>query len=37
MTQPRPVILLTSDTDDMTKLTHEPGRPTKEPVAVVRI
>ncbi len=37
MAQPRPVILLTSDTDDMTKLTHEPGRPTKERVAVVRI
>ncbi len=37
MAQPRPVILLTSDTDDMTKLTHEPGRPAKERVAVVRI
>jgi hypothetical protein len=37
MTQPRPVILLTSDTDDMTKLTHEPNRPARERVAVVRI
>lgn len=37
MTQPRPVILLTSDTDDMTKLTHEPHRPARERVAVVRI
>lgn len=37
MAQPRPVILLTSDTDDMTKLTHEPGRPAKERVAVIRI
>jgi hypothetical protein len=37
MTQPRPVILLTSDTDDMVKLTHEPGRPARERVAVVRI
>ncbi|HET7018842.1 MAG TPA: PIN domain-containing protein [Streptosporangiaceae bacterium] len=37
MTQPRPVILLTSDTDDMTKLTDEPGRPARERVAVVRI
>ena len=37
MAQPRPVILLTSDTDDMTKLTHEPNRPAKEHVAVVRI
>jgi predicted nucleic acid-binding protein len=37
MAQPRPVILLTSDTDDMVKLTHEPGRPARERVAVVRI
>jgi predicted nucleic acid-binding protein len=37
MTQPRPVILLTSDTDDMVKLTQEPDRPAKERVAVVRI
>jgi predicted nucleic acid-binding protein len=37
MTQPRPVILLTSDTDDMAKLTHEPHRPANERVAVIRI
>jgi predicted nucleic acid-binding protein len=37
MAQPRPVILLTSDTDDMTKLTHEPGRPARERVVVIRI
>lgn len=37
MSQPRPVVLLTSDTDDMAKLTEEPGRPAKERVAVVRI
>jgi predicted nucleic acid-binding protein len=37
MAQPRPVILLTSDTGDMTKLTHEPSRPARERVAVVRI
>jgi hypothetical protein len=37
LSQPRPVVLLTSDTDDMTKLTEEPGRPEKERVAVVRI
>ena len=37
LAQPRPVILLTSDPDDMTKLTEEPGRPTKERVAVIRI
>jgi predicted nucleic acid-binding protein len=37
MAQPRPVILLTSDTDDLTKLTHEPNRPASERVAVVRV
>ena len=29
MAQPRPVILLTSDTEDLTKLTEEPGRPAE--------
>jgi predicted nucleic acid-binding protein len=37
LSQPRPVVLVTSDTDDMTKLTEEPERPAKERVAVVRI
>lgn len=37
LSQPRPVVLLTSDTEDMTKLTEEPGRPARERVAVVRI
>lgn len=37
LNQPRPVILLTSDTEDMRKLTEEPGRPPNERVAVVRI
>jgi predicted nucleic acid-binding protein len=37
LAQPRPVVLLTSDTDDMAKLTEEPGRPVAERVAVVRI
>jgi predicted nucleic acid-binding protein len=37
MDQPRPVILLTSDTGDMTKLTHEPGRAARERVAVIRV
>jgi predicted nucleic acid-binding protein len=37
LAQTRPVILLTSDLDDMTKLTEEPGRPAKERVAVVRV
>jgi hypothetical protein len=35
--QPRPVILLTSDTDDMTKLTEEPGLPARERIAVVHV
>jgi len=35
--QPRPVVLLTSDPDDMTRLTDEPGRPRAERVAVLRV
>ena len=35
--QPRPVVLFTSDTDDMARLTEEPGRPRAERVAVARI
>jgi predicted nucleic acid-binding protein len=35
--QPRPVVLLTSDPDDMARLTDEPGRPRPERIAVVRI
>ena len=37
LAQPRPVVLLTSDADDMTRLTDEPGRPRRERIAVVRI
>jgi predicted nucleic acid-binding protein len=37
LAQPRPVVLLTSDIEDMTRLTDEPGRPVRERVAVVRI
>jgi predicted nucleic acid-binding protein len=37
LAQPRPVVLLTSDTEDMTRLTEEPGRRKTERVAVVRI
>ncbi|HUD36543.1 MAG TPA: hypothetical protein VMR14_06585 [Streptosporangiaceae bacterium] len=37
LAQPRPVILLTSDPDDMTKLTEELERPINERVMVVRI
>lgn len=35
--QPRPVVLLTSDPDDMARLTDEPGRPRAERIAVVRV
>jgi predicted nucleic acid-binding protein len=37
LAQPRPVVLLTSDTGDMARLTEEPQRPRAERVAVVRI
>lgn len=33
----RPIVLLTSDLDDMKKLTGEPGRPVKRRIAVVRV
>jgi predicted nucleic acid-binding protein len=33
---PRPVVLLTSDPEDMARLTEEPGRPRAERIAVVR-
>ena len=35
--QPRPVVLLTSDPDDMARLTDEPGRPRAERIAVMRV
>jgi len=35
--QPRPVVLLTSDPDDMRRLIDEPGRPRAERIAVVRV
>lgn len=34
--QPRPVLLLTSDPEDMRRLTGDPGRPPAERIAVVR-
>lgn len=37
LAQPRPVVLLTSDVDDMAKLTEEAGRPGRERIAIVRI
>jgi len=35
--QQRPIVLLTSDPDDLVRLTHEPDRPTRERVAVIRV
>lgn len=37
LSQPRPVVLLTSDRDDLARLTEEPGRPANERIAVVRV
>lgn len=35
--QPRPVVLMTSDPDDMARLTDEPDRPRAEQIAVIRV
>ncbi len=37
LAQPRPVVLLTSDVDDLTRLTEEPERPRAERIKVARI
>jgi predicted nucleic acid-binding protein len=37
MAQPRPVVLLTSDSKDMQRLTEEPGRPRRERITVVHV
>jgi predicted nucleic acid-binding protein len=37
LAQPRPVVLLTSDTDDLRRLTEEPGRPKAERINVARV
>lgn len=37
LAQERPVVVLTSDPDDMTRLTEEPERPRPERIAIVRI
>src|SRR5712692_1420397 len=37
LAQPRPVVVLTSDTKDLERLTDEPGRPRRERVAIVRV
>jgi predicted nucleic acid-binding protein len=34
---PRPVVLLTSDPEDMARLTEEPTRPRRDRIAVVRV
>ena len=34
---PRPLVLLTSDPDDLSKLVEEPERPKHERIAVVRV
>jgi predicted nucleic acid-binding protein len=33
----RPIVLLTSDPDDMNRLVEEPDRPKEEPIIVVRV
>jgi predicted nucleic acid-binding protein len=37
LAQPRPVVVLTSDADDMRRLTEEPGRSKAERIEVARI
>jgi predicted nucleic acid-binding protein len=37
LVQPRPVVLLTSDPDDMARLTDEPDRPRAERIAILRV
>jgi len=37
LAQSRPVVLLTSDPNDMERLTEEPERPRKERITVIRI
>lgn len=37
LVQPRPIVLLTSDTADMAKLTAEPERPARERILILRV
>ncbi len=37
LAQPRPVVLLTSEPDDLHRLVEEPGEPKERRVAVVRV
>ena len=37
LAQPRPALLLTSDPDDMARLTEEPDRRKRERIAVIKV
>ena len=37
LAQPRPALLLTSDPDDMARLTDEPNRSKRERIAVIKV
>jgi predicted nucleic acid-binding protein len=37
LAQPRPVLLLTSDPDDMARLTEEPDRSKRDRIAVIKV
>jgi predicted nucleic acid-binding protein len=37
LAQPRPAVLLTSNSKDMQRLTDEPGRPRRERITVVHV
>jgi hypothetical protein len=37
MEMARPVVLLTSDPDDLTRLVEEPGRPKDQRVVVIHV
>ncbi len=37
LAQPRPALLLTSDPDDMARLTEEPDRSKRERIAVIKV
>jgi predicted nucleic acid-binding protein len=37
LAQPRPALLLTSDPDDMARLTEEPNRSKRERIAVIKV
>jgi len=37
LAQPRPALLLTSDRDDLARLTEEPNRVKRERIAVIKV